>query len=107
MISFRNFVVVGLTGLAVVACGSDDPPAGAGGGGGAGGSLSPSDCSGVGARVKSVGDALGCKDTSADFVTLCQGLYSANKCTAQWASFVNCFSAKTSADFQCDVNNEL
>lgn len=97
MISFRKFILVGLVGLSLVACGSDDN----------GGSVNPSDCSAVGAKEKSLSAAAGCKDTSADVVTACNALYAAKLCTAEWEKLINCISPKPSSDFQCDANNEF
>jgi hypothetical protein len=96
MISFRKFILVGLVGLTLLACGSDDN-----------GAVNPADCSAVGAKQKSLSAAVGCKDMSSDFVTACNALYAAKICTSQWEGLMNCISPKPSSDFQCDSSNEL
>ena len=96
MISLRNCMSVGLVGLALVACGSDDD-----------GGVNPSDCAAVGAKQKSITTALGCKDTSSGIVSECQALYASKTCTAQWEKLIDCISPKPNSDFQCDSDNEF
>ncbi len=112
MISFRNLICVGLVGSLLMACGSDD--SGSTGGssgtgnsaaGATGGTISPSDCSAVEAKYKAYVAAVGCTDDSSDIQSSCSALYALNKCTTEWAAFVNCFQKLSPSDFECDAAN--
>lgn len=95
MISFRNFILVGLVGWSLLACGSDDN------------GVNPSDCAAVGAKAKSLAQGAGCADSSASVESACKSLYASKTCTSQWEGLINCISPKSSSDFQCDSNNEF
>jgi len=125
MNSLRNFVLAGVVGYSLIACGSDDSSA-AGGSGGASGAAGgaqagsssagtsggssttdPTDCEAVGAQQKARITALGCADTSADIENGCKALYAARACTSEWEALIECITPKSNSDFECDDDDEL
>jgi hypothetical protein len=103
MVSFGKLVVVAFLGSWLVACGSSDDDSVPGAS-----SVDPSDCNAVGAKVKAVSSAVGCKtDISQQFVTNCQALQALDKCQDEWAALIKCVAPKPASSFQCDSSNEI
>lgn len=100
MKTMKSLVVALSLGCALftVGCGDD---------GDSSGSVDPKNCDSVGARYKSLSNAAGCKDDSAELTASCKQLRSFNICVSQFEALVSCIAPKPASDFTCDVDDEL